>query len=58
MVTFVPISDPKIAEEMRIAGLLCCRYPKARPARTHWDWFAVKMVCSQCPSYFCYAVED
>lgn len=45
MVTFVPISDPQIAEEMRLAGLLYCGFNSGdgpSKARKHWELRAIE----------------
>ena len=59
MVTFVPISDPKLAEEMRVAGLLYCKCKRGMEmARAHWDTEGVTSLCKAFPKYFHYAVEE
>lgn len=58
MITYVPVSDPYMADELRKAGLLYCGYPCPSLARKHWDWDAILTTCSAYTQYFCYALEE
>ena len=58
MITYVPVSDPELADALRLEGLLYCGYPFPSRAASHWDKFSVYGVCRKIPTYFCYALEE